>query len=263
MEVGDHRVGDGELVGDEDELVRPAVKLLEVPVRTDGRLDGAHDGGADGADAMVGVDGRIDGVDRLATDDHLLGVDLVFGEILDVDFAIDAQPRVDGEVDEAAVLDLESAHQLAAEVESGSGGYDGALLGGVDGLVALLVFLLGLAVHVFRNRRLAQFIELLLEGIVVAFAEEAQRTSARGGVVDHLGHEVLHVLILAEIELVADADLTRRVDQHVPQAQALVQLAQQEDLDPCAGLLLVAIEAGGEDARVVHHKHVASAEVFD
>ena len=58
-------------------------------------------------------------------------------------------------------------------------------------------------------------------------------------------------------------DLARRIDQHVPQAQFAVQLAQQEDLDLGAGLLLVAVQTGREDLGVVEDEEVLFVEILD
>ena len=70
----------------------------------------------------------------------------------------------------------------------------------------------------------------------------------RGGVVDHFGYQQV---VVAEVELVADADLAGRIDQYVPQAQLAVEFAQQEDFDFGARFLLVAVQTGGENLRVV------------
>ena len=122
-----------------------------------------------------------------------------------------------------------------------------------DGLIALLVDLLDLLAHPTRQRRFAQLIESLLELVVVAIEQETQRATARGGIVDHLSHQQI---VITEIEFVADTDLTRGIDQHVPQTLLAVQFAQQKDLDLGAGLLLIAIEAGGKDFGIVENEDV-------
>ena len=48
-------------------------------------------------------------------------------------------------------------------------------------------------------------------------------------------------VVVAEVKLVADADFSCRVNQHVPQAQLAVEFAQQEDFDLGARFLLVAV----------------------
>ena len=140
------------------------------------------------------------------------------------------------------------------------GSHHGPLLRGEDRLVAFAVLRFDLLAHPARKGRLAQFEERRLEFVVIAVEQEAQRAAARSGVVDHLGH---HQVVVAEVELVADADFAGRIDQHVPQAQFAVQLAQQEDFDLGAGLLLVAVQTGRKDLRVVEDEQVALVEIVD
>ena len=100
----------------------------------------------------------------------------------------------------------------------------------------------------------------MLELVVGTVVEEPQGTSARGGVVDDLGH---HGAFAVEEQLVADTYLACRLYQHVPQAQLLVELAQQEHLNLGIGLLLGAIESGWEHLGVVEDKGVALVEVVE
>ena len=181
-------------------------------------------------------------------------------EVLDVDRAEVAQTHV--ERDEGAVdpLDFHALHQVLREVHAGRRGSHGPFVAGEDGLVALGILGLDLFAHPARQGRLAQLEERRLELVVGAVEEEAQRAAARGGVVDDLGHQQV---VVAEVELVADADFARRVDQHVPQPQLAVELAQQEDFDFGPRLLLVAVEAGREDLRVVEDEEVLLLEVVE
>ena len=90
--------------------------------------------------------------------------------------------------------------------------------------------------------------------------EEAQRAASAGGVVDDLSH---HRTTVVEEEFVADANLAGRLNEHVPQAHLLVQLAQQEHLNLGIGLLLRSIETGGEYLRVVEDEGVALVEIVE
>ena len=112
---------------------------------------------------------------------------------------------------------------------------------GEDTLEALEVFRLRRTAHEARDRRFAEGIELFFKFVVVAVVEEAQRASAAGGVVNHLGHDGV---VFSKIKFVSDTDFACRVNQHVPEAQFLVEFAQQEHLDAGAGFFLVAVEAG-------------------
>ncbi len=53
------------------------------------------------------------------------------------------------------------------------------------------------------------------------------------------------------------------IHQYVPQAQLAVEFAQQEDFDLGARFLLVAVQTGGENLRVVEDEEVLFVEVFD
>ena len=88
--------------------------------------------------------------------------------------------------------------------------------------------------------------------------EEAQCAAATRGVVYHLSH---HRPILLEEQLVAYAYLSRRFDEHIPEALVLVQLTQQEDLYLRVGLLLGAVKTCRENLGVVEHKHVSLVEI--
>ena len=88
--------------------------------------------------------------------------------------------------------------------------------------------------------------------------EETQGASATSSIVDDLGY---HRTVFLEEQLVADTYLARRLDEHVPQAQFLIQLAQQEHLDLCIGLFLCAVEACGEHLCVVEDEGVALVKV--
>ena len=181
-------------------------------------------------------------------------------QILDVHRAEIPQTGVERQESAFDTADLHALHQVFREVHPRRGSHHGPLLRGEDRLVAFAVLGFDLLAHPARKGRLAQFEERRLEFVVIAVEQEAQRAAARSGVVDHLGH---HQVVIAEIELVADTDLARRIDQHVPQTQFAVQLAQQEDFDLGAGLLLVAVQTGRKDLRVVEDEQVALVEIVD
>ena len=115
-----------------------------------------------------------------------------------------------------------------------------------------------LGLHPLGNRRLAEGEQGFLEVLVRSVIQETQGAAAGGGIVDDLGHEGL---VVAEIQLVADADLAGRVHDHVPQALFAVELAEQEDDDVGPRLLLLAVQARGKDFGVVEDEGVALAEI--
>ena len=131
---------------------------------------------------------------------------------------------------------------------------------GVDGLEVLHVVSSSLTLvdDIARQRSSTQREQLSLELVVRTVVEETQRTASAGRIVDDLCH---HGTVLLEEQLVADTYLTGRLYEHIPQAQFLVQLTQQEHLDLGIGLLLSAVETRREDFRVVEHDDIALAEI--
>ena len=184
----------------------------------------------------------------------------MLGQVLDVDGPEITQSHVQRQKGHVAALDLEPFHQVLAEMQSGRRRGDGSLVLRVNRLIALLVDRFDFRAYPLGQRRLAEFVQRRLELVVVAVEQETKRPPARGRVVDHLGH---HQVVVAEIELVADTYLARRIDQHVPQAQVAVQLAQQENFDLGSRLLLVAVQTGRKHFRIVEYQHVALPEIID
>ena len=184
----------------------------------------------------------------------------MLGQVFHIYGAESAQAHVQRHVRGLDALDFHALHDLAGEVQAGRRSRHRANVLGVDGLVALLVGGLGFAVNNFLGQgRFAQLVEGLAELLVGAIKQELDGAAARGGVVDNLGHHVR----LAEIQLVAHADFAGGVHQHVPQAQLLVQLAEQEYFDFSAGFFFVAVEAGRKNLGVVEHKNVALDEIIE
>ena len=64
-------------------------------------------------------------------------------------------------------------------------------------------------------------------------------------------------------QLVADSYLARRLYEHVPKAHLLVQLAQQEHLNLCVGLLLRAVKTRREHLRIVEYECVTLVEIVE
>ena len=260
MEVRYHGIGHREVVGIEDELVGPALHGLDHAAGRNGRFERPHDGRSDRCDLVPLFLGAVDDTGGLVRYEELLGIHLVFREVLDVHRAEIAQPdveRYEGAVDAA---DLHALHQVFREVHAGRRSGHGALVAGEDRLVAFGVFGFDLFADPFRQRRFAHLEQRLLELLVRAVEQKTQRAAARSGVVDHFGHQKV---VVAEVEFVADADLAGGIHQHVPEPQLAVEFAQQEDFDLGARFLLVAVQPGREDLRVVEDEDVLFAEVVD
>ena len=120
------------------------------------------------------------------------------------------------------------------------------------------ILAIGATIDVLRQWSLTHRVEhtaKLLGGTVI---EEAQGTSSGGRIVDDLRHELI---ILTEVELVPDTDLTSRIYDDIPQLECGIELTQEEDLDLGSSLLLVAVHTGGEDLGIVEDKDIILLEV--
>ena len=93
-----------------------------------------------------------------------------------------------------------------------------------------------------------------------AVVEKPQCASAACSIVDDLSH---HGAAFVEEELVADAYLACRLNEHVPQAHLLVEFAKQEYFYFRVGLLLRSVEACRENLGVVEDESVAFVEVVE
>ena len=177
----------------------------------------------------------------------------MLGKILHIYLAEVTQPGMHRHKGKVYTFDFHTLHQLAAEMKSGSGSCHSPFVLGKDSLETLGIFLFYRTTDETGQRSLSQRIQCLLELVVRTFIEETQRTSTGSGVINHLGH---HGIVLTKIKLVTDADLTGRIDQHIPQVKLLVQLAQQEYLDTGSGLFLISIQTCRENFRIIKDKHI-------
>ena len=98
MKIGNESIRHAEIIRGKDKLVRPPVERVQVLVRRDRTLDRPHACGTDRANLFLFVDRPIDHIACLLRNDHLLGIHLVFREILDIDFTKITQARMKGEV---------------------------------------------------------------------------------------------------------------------------------------------------------------------
>ena len=181
-------------------------------------------------------------------------------QVFHLDGVEGTQTAMQGDVGRVKAAYLHHLQQLLTEMQTRSRSRHSTLALGIDRLEVLHIVLLGrTVVHDITGQRcLAQGEELAFELIVGTVVEEAQRTSAAGGVVYHLSH---HRSVAIEEQLVADTYLTGRLYQHIPQAQLLVELAQQEHLNLGVGLLLGAVETGRKDGGIVEDEGIALVKV--
>ena len=260
MEIRHHRIAHREIVGREDKLVGPTLESHQMTVHADGARQSAEHRRTHRADTMVLVFSLVDDIHQILAHIHLLRIHAMLRKILHINLAVISAARMESKKPAFYTFDLQTLHQFAAEMHTGCRSHNGPLVLGEDALVAFLVPVFHRAGDIFRKRSLAQGIEGLLEFIVVAVVKEAERTSAVGRIVDHLGH---HRIVVAEIELVADTDLAGRLHEHVPETVFLIKLPKEKHFDAGARLLLVAIETGRKNLGVVENHHVAFIEEID
>ena len=209
---------------------------------------------------MAGFLGLVDDIGTLGRDDHLLGVHAVLRKVFYIHFFEVARTHVNGDEGFVNVLQNHAVKELAAEMQTGGRSLDGALVGRKNGLIIDGILGRNRILHPVGDRRLAHLEQGLFEFLVGSVEQETQGTAARGGIVNHLGHQRT---VLAEIQFVADADLAGRIHNHVPQPLLAVQLPQQENHDIGPRLFFLAIEARGEDLGIVQHEGVTLPEIID
>lgn len=270
VEVSEDRFYDSKFVAGVDEEVRFGGDGADFWVLLGGVLEGADSGGADGDDAAGIAAGAIDFVGSFFRDGIRFWVERVIFDFIDTHRLECAEADVEGDLGgfDSAVAD--AGDDFGSEVESGSGGGDGAAFAGIDGLVAVAV---GGGIRtddVGRKRNVADVFHLGKKILCGGEADVALSELAAG---DDFG---LKFIVVAEVELLADCDLAAGTDETLPVVGLALELASEEDFN--ASLEKVAtggiaraerlglesgaapIEARGEDARIVEDKEIGGAE---
>ena len=150
-------------------------------------------------------------------DVHFFRVHTVLAKVFDLNGFKVADAGVKCQFGPLYILDFEAFHQLAADVQTCGRCSNSALHLCIDCLIAL--FVVGVDVtqgaDFFGKWSLSHTFDQADELVVRAVVEESDGTTARGGIVDHFGHESVAV---AKVEFVADADFASGVDDDVPKA---------------------------------------------
>ena len=94
MKVGNHAVGNREVVGWKNKLMGPALIGVEGANRRHRRLQTPHDRGAHGTDFTVGTQRIVNNIRSILRDDQLLRVHFVFGEIFHLNGTKSSQSNV-------------------------------------------------------------------------------------------------------------------------------------------------------------------------
>ena len=260
MEIGYHRIGHRKVIRREDELIRPAFIFLQMAVCADGTLYRTHHRSTYGTHLPVQILGTVYNLYGFFRNNHLLGIRLMLGKVLYIDVAEVAQTGMQCNIGKVNSLNLHALHQLAAEMQACRRSRYSTFVAGKDRLETFRILRFhGTVDDAVRQRRLTQSVQCLLELVVRPVIQKTKGTSARSGIVNHLGY---HRVIFTEIEFVADTDFAGRVYQHVPQAQLLIQLTQQKYLDTCTGFFLVAVQPGGKHLRIIKDKYILIIEII-
>jgi hypothetical protein len=231
VEIGEERAGLLEFVGGVDEDAGAAGTRLDGAGRLG--LEDACDGGADGDAAFGGIEGGGGvGGNRVALLVHFVVLD-VFG------FHGEEGSSSDMKREESVGNFLEN---FGSEVEAGCGSGDGAGVGGVNGLVALVVGGIGIALEVGRERHVAVFFQVgeFVE-IDDAFASGEDFDDFGGGSRD--GNSC------------AGLEFASGFDEAFPAVRA--DLLEEENFDAGG----IGEEAGFDDAGVVQDDEISFAKV--
>ena len=104
-------------------------------------------------------------------------------------------------------------------MEAGSGRRNCPFMLGIDRLISFLIIFIRLALNIFREWRLSQFFKHSAKFIFAVFPQKANCAAAARRVIDHFRHEFF---AFTEIQLIAYADLSRRINYYIPQTVLLI-----------------------------------------
>ena len=153
---------------------------------------------------------------------------------------------------------FQALDQLAAEVHTRSGRSHSTFVLGIYRLVAFFIFFFRLALDVFRQWCFAQYIQHVPELLLRTIKKETDGTATRCSIIYYFCYQLV---IITKVQLVANAYLTRRIYDHIPQVVGLIQFAQQEHFYFGPGLFLTAIQAGRKNLGIVHHHYIFIVEI--
>ena len=144
VEVGYHRVGQAEVVGREDKLVGPSLKLLQQAVCAHSRLSGFDHTCSNAAHMMALALRVVDDLAGFRRDEHLLRVHLVLRQVLYLNLVEIAQTAMKGDIGRIDASYLHHLEHLAREVDARAGCRDSALVFGERSLEVLHVLFGGM-----------------------------------------------------------------------------------------------------------------------
>ena len=147
-------------------------------IRTDSRFDSTHHGRTDRTNLSAVILCRIHDVHDISVHDHLLRIHLMLGQIFHIDFAEVAQTGMQCQESELAILDLQTLHQLTAEMKTCSGSHNCTFFRRKNILITIFVIRFYRTVDIFRQRSFPQCVQCLFKFIMVPVIKETQGTAA-------------------------------------------------------------------------------------
>src|SRR4030042_342102 len=214
MEISEHHIRHFELIWRENELVRPAVKRLQIPVGRNRAFQCPHDSSAHSTYPVFIVFCPIDYISCLFGYPDPFRINLVFCEILNINAPEITQTYMQGYFSKLNTEDLQLLQKLPAEMQSCSGSCNSSFMLCKNCLVSFIVLRLHRPVYEFRKRCLTQIVKRLLELLIGAVKKEPECPAPGCCVVNHLGNQQI---VFPEIELIANPYLPGRINQHTPQ----------------------------------------------
>ena len=177
---------------------------------------------------------------------------MVVGHVFLFDGSECAQTDVQQHGHDVDALLLDFFEQFRRKVQAGRRRGSAAVHLGIDGLVARLIF--QFFVDIRRQGHLAEAVEHILEHALIEEAHGAPAVFADG---QDFGDE----LAVAEHEARAGLGLFAGLENDFPIGE--VETAEEQKFDCAARAFLHAVQARGDDARLVDDEHVAGVEVID
>ena len=163
-----------------------------------------------------------------------------------------------GEEAKLDIPDLHPLHQLTTEVQPRGRSHYGSLILREDILVAFQVLRFRRSLQILGDGRLTHLEQLLFKLLVRPVIQKPQGAAPRGGVIDHLGHQLL---VFTEVKLVPNSDLPGWVHQHIPQVLIGIQFPQQEDFNFRSRFLLIPEQAGRKHHGIVEDKKILRVKI--
>ena len=184
----------------------------------------------------------------------------MFRKVFYIDITEVAQTGMQRNISKINTLNFHTLHQLTAKVQAGGRSSNRSFVLSKNRLETHSIFFFHRTVdNRMRQGRFTQCIKSFFKLVMRAVIKETQGTATRSGIIDHLSH---HRIVITEIELIADTDLTGRVYQHIPQTELFIQLAQQKNFDTCTGLFLITVQACRKHLRVIEDKHILIIKII-